>query len=127
MVRIIPTKTSIDAEEYAYLFVIFAKHGLPRSIVSDKGPSLTGFFQKVCVSLMIHQTYLLPLIYRLMDKLRGLEEMLRAFVGIFITYGTSIYIIASLPSTLLSKSLSYTIKKRREVKVEVGEYVLLDG
>ena len=34
MVRIIPAKTSIDAKEYAYLFVreIFAKLGLPKSV-----------------------------------------------------------------------------------------------
>ena len=50
MVRIIPAKTSIDAKEYAYLFVreIFAKHGLPKPLVSDRDPRFTSdFFQQV--------------------------------------------------------------------------------
>ena len=50
MVRLVPVKTTIDAKEYAHVFVreIFAKHGLPASIVSDRDPRFTSDFSDKC-------------------------------------------------------------------------------
>jgi len=88
MVRLVPVKTSIDAKEYAHLFVreIFAKHGLPTSIVSDRDPRFTSeFFKQLCEILGIKQrmsTAFHPQTYGQTERMsRTLEEMLRTFVS----------------------------------------------
>lgn len=88
MVRLVPVKTSIDAEEYAHVFVreVFAKHGLPASIVSDRDPRFTSeFFQQLCKLLDIKQrmsTAFHPQTDGQTERMnRTLEEMLRSFVG----------------------------------------------
>ena len=87
MVRLVPVRTSIDAEEYAHVFVreIFAKHGLPASIVSDRDPRFTSeFFQQLCKLLDIKQrmsTAFHPQTDGQTERMnRTLEEMLRSFV-----------------------------------------------
>ena len=88
MVRLVPVKTSIDAEEYAHVFVreVFAKHGLPASIVSDRDPRFTSdFFTQLCNLLGIKQrmsTAFHPQTDGQTERMnRSLEEMLRAFVS----------------------------------------------
>jgi hypothetical protein len=46
MVHLVPTTTSISGSEFADIFVkdIFSKHGLPKSIVSDRDPRFTSEF-----------------------------------------------------------------------------------
>eukprot|EP00955_Chlamydomonas_euryale_P018846 200882-Chlamydomonas_euryale.AAC.1 len=46
MVHLAPTFTSCTAEDAALLFTahVFAHHGLPQSIITDRGPQFTGNF-----------------------------------------------------------------------------------
>ena len=88
MVRLAAVQTSIDAKEYAELFVRenFAKHGLPKSIVSDRDPRFTSeFFSQLCELLHIKQrmsTAYRPQTDGQTERMnRTLEEMLRAFVS----------------------------------------------
>lgn len=88
MVRLVPVTTSIGAEEYAQVFVreVFAKHGLPASIVSDRDPRFTSdFFTQLCNLLGIKQrlsTAFHPQTDGQTERMnRTLEEMLRAFVS----------------------------------------------
>ena len=47
-VIIIPTKSTIDAEGTAHLYLdhVFALHGLSKSVVSDRDPRFTSLFSK---------------------------------------------------------------------------------
>ena len=88
MVRLVPVKTKISAEAYAVGFVreVFALHGLPKDIVSDRDPRFTSeFFSKLCELLGVKQklsTAFHPQTDGQTERMnRTLEEMLRAFVG----------------------------------------------
>ena len=88
MVRLVPVSMAIGAEQYATLFVreVFAKHGLPESIVSDRDTRFTSdFFRQLCELLGIKQcmsTAFHPQSDGQTERMnRTLEEMLRAFVG----------------------------------------------
>jgi len=92
MVRLVPVKTAIDAKEYAHVFVreIFAKHGLPASIVSDRDPRFTSeFFRQLCDALGNKQrmsTAFLSQTDGQTERMnRTLEEMLRVFVSPSLT------------------------------------------
>lgn len=92
MVRLVPVKTAVDAQEYAHIFVkeIFAKHGLPASIVSDRDPRFTSeFFTQLCSTLGIKQrmsTAFHPQTDGQTERMnRTLEEMLRKFVSPTLT------------------------------------------
>jgi hypothetical protein len=57
LTHVIPTTTTCDAEEFAYLFKkeVIAKHGCPGDIVSDRGSVFTGkFWGAVCEALQMH-------------------------------------------------------------------------
>jgi hypothetical protein len=57
-VLLCPCKTTITAEEFAKLFITsyFSLHGLPRAIVSDRGPQFIGqAWQTVCRLLRIER------------------------------------------------------------------------
>ena len=84
----IPTKTSVDAEETAQLFIdnIFRLHGMPDSIVSDRDTRFTGrFMTALCQKLGIQQkksTAYHPQSDGQTERMnRVIEEMLRYFVG----------------------------------------------
>jgi len=54
--HIVPCRTSVDAADLADLFVkhVFRLHGLPKSIVSDRGPQFaSAFWQRLCSRLGI--------------------------------------------------------------------------
>ena len=56
MCHFIPIHTTCDAEQMAQLSVdnVYGLHGLPESIVADRGSRLTGhFMQDFCERLMI--------------------------------------------------------------------------
>jgi hypothetical protein len=56
MRHLVPCSTTIDAEGLANLFMthIFRLHGLPDTIVSDRGPQFASIFWKhLCYSLNI--------------------------------------------------------------------------
>ena len=88
MCHFIPTKTTIDAEGTARLFVdnIFRLHGMPDSIVSDRDPRFTGkFMRTLCETLGIKQrmsTAFHPQTDGQTERMnKVLEDMLRHFVG----------------------------------------------
>ena len=54
MAIFIPTTTNLDAEELAQLYIthVFSKHGLPQSIVSDRGSEFTSRFWRAFTTLL---------------------------------------------------------------------------
>jgi hypothetical protein len=59
LTHVIPTTTTCDATEFAYLFKkeVIAKHGCPADIVSDRGSVFTGkFWCAVCGALEMHMS-----------------------------------------------------------------------
>lgn len=54
MALFIPTTTSLNAEELAQLYVthVFSKHGIPTSIVSDRGSEFTSCFWRAFTQLL---------------------------------------------------------------------------
>ena len=59
MVHLAAMVTNINSKEFAHLFMkeVFAKHGLPRTIVSDRDTRFTSeFFRDVCRYLQIEQS-----------------------------------------------------------------------
>ncbi len=60
MVRHIPCTTDIDAPEMAELLIdeVFAKYGVPRSIVSDRGTTFTSeYWGSVCYHLTVRRRF----------------------------------------------------------------------
>eukprot|EP00955_Chlamydomonas_euryale_P106532 365709-Chlamydomonas_euryale.AAC.7 len=56
MVHLAPTFTTCMAEDAVDLFTthVFAHHGLPESIITDRGPQFTGNFWTACMHCTIH-------------------------------------------------------------------------
>jgi hypothetical protein len=58
MVHLAPATTSVSSQEFAQIFLkeVYAKHGMPKSIVSDRDPRFTSdFFREFCRCLEIEQ------------------------------------------------------------------------
>ena len=55
MVHFAPGRDNMSAEDFANTFMveIFRRHGLPETIVSDRGTIFKGFFAEVCKQLCI--------------------------------------------------------------------------
>ena len=88
MVHFAPAWTDMGTEEFAQIFLreIFSKHGLPKSIVSDRDARFTSaFFSKVCALLGVEQclsTAYHPQTDGQTERAnRTLEDMLRHFVS----------------------------------------------
>ena len=59
LVHLVPTTTTCNAEEFAYLFKnhVISKHGCPADIVSDRGSVFSGkFWTTVCHALQLHMS-----------------------------------------------------------------------
>ena len=88
MVHFAPAWTDMGTEEFAQVFLreIFSKHGLPKSIMSDRDARFTSaFFSNVCALLGVEQclsTAYHPQIDGQTERAnRTLEDMLRHFVS----------------------------------------------
>lgn len=58
MVHIVATSTLVGSKEFASIFIreVFAKHGLPANIVSDRDPRFTSqFLTELCSQLDVRQ------------------------------------------------------------------------
>ena len=84
----IPTATTIDAKETARLFhdVVFARHGMPRRLVSDRDTRFTShfwkaFFDAMGTSLAMSTSYHPQTDGQTERVNRVLEEALRGYVG----------------------------------------------
>ena len=87
MTHLVACKTAISSKEFADLFLkeVFAKHGCPQDLVSDRDPRFTyDFFREVCQQLRIKQnmsTAYHPQSDGQTERMnRVVEDMLRAFV-----------------------------------------------
>ena len=87
MTHLAACKTSISSKEFGDLFLkeVFAKHGCPRDLVSDRDPRFTSdFFREVCQHLRIKQnmsTAYHPQTDGQTERVnRVVEDMLRAYV-----------------------------------------------
>ena len=88
-IHVIPTKSTIDAEGAARLYVnnVFAYHGLSKSIVSDRDPRFTSAFFKEVFSLLGVKLNMSTANHPKADGLtehvnRIVEDTLRSFVTI---------------------------------------------
>ena len=86
--HIIPCRSSVDAADLAHLFVkhVFRLHGLPRSIVSDRGPQFaSAFWQRLCNRLGIDRrlsTAFHPETDGQTERMNAvMEQYLRAYVS----------------------------------------------
>jgi len=86
--HLIPCKTTITAEELAQLFCdrVFCSHGLPKTIVSDRGPHFASHFWKhLCHSLKIEprlSTAFHPQTDSQTERINAVvEQHLRAYVS----------------------------------------------
>ena len=84
----VPTATTIDAKETARLFhdVVFARHGMPKRIVSDRDTRFTShfwraFFDAMGTSLAMSTSYHPQTDGQTERVNRVLEEALRGYVG----------------------------------------------
>ncbi|WMV26392.1 hypothetical protein MTR67_019777 [Solanum verrucosum] len=85
--RFLVVKTADSAEDYAKVYIneIVRLHGVPLSIISDKGPQFTSNFWKSFQKGLGTQVYLSPAFHPQMDgqaerTIQTLEDMLRACV-----------------------------------------------
>ena len=88
MTHFVPTRTNIDAEEAAQLFLsnVFRHHGLPDDIVSDRDPKFTGHFWKALFkglqTKLKFSTAFHPQTDGQTERMnRVLEEALRSYIG----------------------------------------------
>lgn len=88
MVRFLPCRSDIDAPTFARMFVssIFALHGMPLSVVSDRGPLFISQFWKELFRLLDCRVRLSSAYHPQTDGQteranRTLEDMLRCFVN----------------------------------------------
>ena len=85
--RFLAVKTTYSAEDYAkpYLSKIVRLHGVPLSIISDRGPQFTSHFRKSFQKSLGTQVKLSTTFHPQTDgqaerTIQTLEDMLRAFV-----------------------------------------------
>ena len=88
MVHFVPAHTDMGSEEFAQVFLreVFAKHGLPKNIVSDRDTRFTSkFFKELCRHLGVRQhmsTAFHPQSDGQTERAnRVLEDMLRTYVA----------------------------------------------
>lgn len=88
MVHFRPTKTTITAEQSAELFLeaVFVLHGMPKSIVSDRGSQFANRFWPAFTGLLGSRSVLSTAFHPQTDGQtenmnRTLEDMLRHYVG----------------------------------------------
>ena len=88
MVHIAPTTSKVTAEDTARLFFerVFAAHGLPREVISDRGPQFTGhFWRQLCSRFSVRpalSTAFHPQTDGQTERMnRVIEDTLRHFVG----------------------------------------------
>ena len=83
MTHLVPCKTAISSTEFADVFLceVFAKHGCPKDIVSDRDPRFTSdFFRDVCRQLQIKQDMSTAFHLQTERMNRTVEDVLRACV-----------------------------------------------
>ena len=83
----LPVKTADSTEDYAKLYIneIVRLHGIPLSIISDRGPQFTSHFRKSFQKSLGTQVKLSTTFHPQTDgqaerTIQTLEDMLRAFV-----------------------------------------------
>ena len=88
MVHIAPTDSRVTAEDAARLFFerVFAAHGLPKEVVSDRGPQFAGhFWRQLCSRFSVRpalSTAFHPQTDGQTERMnRVIEDTLRHFVG----------------------------------------------
>ena len=88
MVHIAPTTSKVTAEDTARMFFerVFAAHGLPREVISDRGPQFSGhFWRQLCSRFSVKPTLSTafhPQTDGQTERMnRVIEDTLRHFVG----------------------------------------------
>jgi hypothetical protein len=88
MVHLVPTTESLDAEGFAKLFLmhVVRAHGMPREVVSDRGPQFNNkFWEHVCQRLRLDRrmsSAYHPQTNGQTERMnRVIEEMLRSYIS----------------------------------------------
>ena len=88
MVRLVPSTTTVSSKDFAQAFLreVYSKHGMPKSIVSDRDPRFTSdFYRDFCKELQIEQnmsTAYHPQTDGQTERMnRYVEAILRSFVN----------------------------------------------
>ncbi|MBW0479773.1 hypothetical protein O181_019488 [Austropuccinia psidii MF-1] len=89
MAVIIPTMSSITSLNLAHLFIknIFSKHGLPSSIVSDRGPLLgSSFWTTLCQQLKISRDLSISYPPDTDGQKEWVNQILEQYIWIYVSY-----------------------------------------
>jgi len=89
MAKFIPTRTDIDATDLAYVYLreIFAKHGLPQDIVSDRDRLfISRFWQSLCSLLKIKSNLSTAYHPETDGQTERINQILEQYLRIYVNY-----------------------------------------
>jgi len=89
MRHFIPCRDTTSSQDFAQLYVdnVFRLHGLPTSIVSDRGPQfISVFWQELCKTLMIESKLSTPYHPRTDGQTERLNAILEQYFRCFVNY-----------------------------------------
>jgi len=89
MRHLIPCRDTCTAEQLAELFVrhVFRLHGLPRTVVSDRGPQfVAGFWQALCVALKIQAKLSTPYHPQTDGQTERLNAIMEQYLRVYVNY-----------------------------------------
>ncbi|MBW0544585.1 hypothetical protein O181_084300 [Austropuccinia psidii MF-1] len=89
MAVFIPTMSSITSLDLAHLFIknIFSKHGLPSSIISDRGPLfVSSFWTNLCQKLKISRDLSTAYHPETDGKTERVNQILEKYLPMYVSY-----------------------------------------
>ncbi|MBW0521771.1 hypothetical protein O181_061486 [Austropuccinia psidii MF-1] len=89
MIVFIPTMSSITSLDLAHLFIknIFSKHGLPSSVVSDRGPLfVSSFWTNLCQKLKISRDLSTAYHPETVGQIERVNQIIEKYLWIYVSY-----------------------------------------
>eukprot|EP00955_Chlamydomonas_euryale_P039162 351314-Chlamydomonas_euryale.AAC.4 len=118
MTHTAPTFTACNAEEAALLFMshVVKHHGLPESIITDRGTQLTGTFWEACMHMLGTKHSKTAAFHPQSDRQTErincvLEEMLRHYVGGLLHTNWHVYL--PMAEYAINNKVGFTTQRLR--------------
>src|SRR5690606_22736907 len=87
--HLIPCRTDIDAKELADMFIkeVFRLHGLPLTIISDRGPQFSAaFWQRICDRLDIDPRLSTPFHPQTDGQTERMNAVMEQYLRAYVNY-----------------------------------------